>query len=83
MFEVVDDAFELFSEVVGYARHRPPAQVGRKRALPMRFGSQIQAVSSGKETSLADRSGLVLYAKHRGICPITTPTDPSHARGSE
>jgi hypothetical protein len=60
-----DDAFELFSEVVGYARHRPPAQVGRNERCPCGSGRKYKACHLGKERhSLIDR-GSWLYAKHR------------------
>ncbi|MGO9875712.1 MAG: SEC-C metal-binding domain-containing protein [Acidimicrobiia bacterium] len=59
------DAFELFSEVVGYARHRPPAQVGRNERCPCGSGRKYKLCHLGKERhSLIDR-GSWLYAKHR------------------
>ena len=59
-----DEAFELFLEVAGYARHRPPAQVGRNDRCPCGSGRKYKACHLGKERHpLVDR-GPWLYAKH-------------------
>ena len=60
-----DEAYELFSEVAGFARHRPPAPVGRNDRCPCGSGRKYKACHLGKERhSLIDR-GSWLYAKQR------------------
>jgi hypothetical protein len=60
-----DDAFELFMEVAGYARHRPAPQVGRNDRCPCGSGRKYKACHLGKERhALIDR-GAWLYSKHR------------------
>ena len=59
-----DDAYELFMEVAGFARHRPPAQVGRNDRCPCGSGRKYKACHLGKERhALIDRASW-LYAKH-------------------
>lgn len=60
-----DEAFELFLEVAGYARHRPPALAGRNDRCPCGSGRKYKACHLGKERhQLVDR-GPWLYAKAR------------------
>ena len=59
-----DDAYELFIEVAEFARHRPPAQVGRNDRCPCGSGRKYKACHLGKERhALIDRA-FWLYAKH-------------------
>ena len=59
-----DEAYELFMEVAGFARHRPPAQVGRNDRCPCGSGRKYKACHLGKERhALIDRASW-LYAKH-------------------
>ena len=59
-----DDGYELFLEVVEFARHRPPAHVGRNDRCPCGSGRKYKACHLGKERhALIDRASW-LYAKH-------------------
>jgi SEC-C motif len=59
------EAVDLFAEVDGYARHRPPALAGRNDPCPCGSGRKYKACHLGNERpSLIDR-GPWLYAKAR------------------